>query len=294
MEWIVAIQKAINYIEEHLLEEINYEDVADHVNISSYEFHRAFSFMTGITPTIYIRNRRLSLAAKEIIDTDAKIIDIAFKYGYDTSESFSKAFTRFHNVSPKNARENMSKLVLFNPFSIKLTIEGGTMNYKITETKGLKFLTICKNFKNEIVNDPNNHDIPVFWDECYKNGSIDKLLSLRPIGNQLLYGLCNPCKEDNTFDYSIGIILDENTTLLTEDEINKFGFSIMEVPSAKYVLLDCYGEDASCIKKTWTKFYKEFLPQMGYSAANAVDFEVYYGDDRPGLFCELWIPICKK
>ena len=80
MEWIVAIQKAINYIEEHLLEEINYEDVADHVNISSYEFHRAFSFMTGITPTIYIRNRRLSLAAKEIIDTDAKIIDIAFKY----------------------------------------------------------------------------------------------------------------------------------------------------------------------------------------------------------------------
>jgi AraC family transcriptional regulator len=294
MEWIASIQKAINYIEEHLLEEINYEDVANHVCISSYEFHRAFGFVMGMTPIAYIRNRRLSLAAKEVISNDIKIIDIALKYGYDTSESFSKAFTRFHGVSPKSARENMSKLVLFNPLSIKLTIEGGLMNYKITEMNSMKFLTICKNFKNEIVNDPNNHDIPDFWDECYKNGSIDKLLSLRPGENQVLYGLCNPCKKDDTFDYSIGVILDENTALLSNDEINKLGLSVLEVPSSKYVVLECFGEDASCSKEMRTKFYKEFLPQMGCFAAHSVDFEVYYGSDRPGLFCELWIPICKK
>ena len=79
MEWIVAIQKAITYIEEHIMEEINYEDVAKNVFISSYEFHRAFSFLTGMTANSYIRNRRLSLAGKEIVESDVKITDIALK-----------------------------------------------------------------------------------------------------------------------------------------------------------------------------------------------------------------------
>ena len=112
-------------MEEHLLEEINYEDVAKHVHTSSYEFHRAFSFLTGITANAYIRNRRLSLAGREITDTDSKITDIALKYGYDTPESFTKAFTRFHGVAPSVAREGNAKLVLFNPLVIKLTVDGG-------------------------------------------------------------------------------------------------------------------------------------------------------------------------
>ena len=79
MEWISAVQKAIVYMENHLLEHINYEDVARQVHISCHEFHRAFSFLTGMTANAYIRNRRLSLAAREILDGDDKITDIAFK-----------------------------------------------------------------------------------------------------------------------------------------------------------------------------------------------------------------------
>lgn len=107
MEWIAAMQQAITYMEEHLMEEINYEDVAKHVHTSNYEFHRAFSFLTGMTANTYIRNRRLSLAGKEIVENDAKITDIALKYGYETPESFTKAFTRFHGVAPKYARESI-------------------------------------------------------------------------------------------------------------------------------------------------------------------------------------------
>ena len=145
MEWIVAIQKAITYIEEHIMEEINYEDVAKNVFISSYEFHRAFSFLTGMTANSYIRNRRLSLAGKEIVESDVKITDIALKYGYETPESFTKAFTRFHGVSPKIARDDSAKLVLFNPFVIKLTLDGGKiMDYRITQTKRHFVLFSCK------------------------------------------------------------------------------------------------------------------------------------------------------
>ena len=130
------MQQAITYMEELLMEEINYEDVAKHVHTSSYEFHRAFSFLTGMTANAYIRNRKLSLAGREIVETDGKITDIALKYGYDTPESFTKAFTRFHGVAPKFAREESGKLVLFNPLVIKLTVEGGkSMDYRIVQTE---------------------------------------------------------------------------------------------------------------------------------------------------------------
>ena len=112
MEWISEIQLAINYIEEHIMNEINYEDAAKSLHISCYEFHRAFSFLTGMTANAYIRSRRLSLAGREIVETDAKITDIALKYGYDTPESFTKAFTRFHGISPKTARDESAKLAL--------------------------------------------------------------------------------------------------------------------------------------------------------------------------------------
>ena len=137
MEWIEALQKAITYMEEHLLEEINYEDVAKQVHTSSYEFHRAFSFVTGLTANAYIRNRRLSLAGKEIVETDAKITDLAMKYGYDTPESFTKAFTRFHGIAPKKARTEVCHIVvglIINNSVVKLSY------------KCYKFLFFCLNY----------------------------------------------------------------------------------------------------------------------------------------------------
>ncbi|MEE3496611.1 MAG: AraC family transcriptional regulator, partial [Butyrivibrio sp.] len=167
MEWIEALQKAITYIEEHLLEEINYEDVARQVHTSSYEFHRAFSFVTGLTANAYIRNRRLSLAGKELVETDAKITDLAMKYGYETPESFTKAFTRFHGVAPKTAREEAGKLVLFNPLTITISVKGGkSMDYRIVQTKEKKFIALVREFSNAIINDEANHDVADFWGEC--------------------------------------------------------------------------------------------------------------------------------
>ncbi len=296
MEWIAAIQQAITYMEEHLLEEINYEDVAKQVHTSSYEFHRAFSFLTGMTANAYIRNRRLSLAGKEILETAGKITDIALKYGYETPESFTKAFTRFHGVAPKTAREEAVKLVLFNPLTIKLTVEGGkSMDYRIVQTKELKFIAISKSFRNEIINDEENHEVSDFWGECNEKNLIGPICGLRPEGKRDLYGLCTPTKEgEDTFDYGIGVLVDEETAAFDLAEMEKAGYHIWDVKPGTYVVFDCIGEDGDCITQAWSKFYKEFLPQMGYEAAEETDYEIYYEKGRSGLFCELWIPIKKK
>ena len=296
MEWIAAMQQAITYMEEHLMKEINYEDVAKHVHTSSYEFHRAFSFLTGMTANSYIRNRKLSLAGREIVETDTKITDIALKYGYETPESFTKAFTRFHGIAPKFAREESAKLVLFNPIVIKLTVEGGkSMDYRIVQTKEQKFIALVRSFRNEIINDEENHDIPDFWGECHDKNLVEPIRNLRPEGKRDLYGLCSPTQAgENTFEYGIGVLIDEETMDFDATEMEKAGYRIWDVKPGTYVVFDCIGDDGNCISDTWTKFYKEFLPQMGYESETETDYEIYLEKGRTGLFCELWIPVRRK
>jgi AraC family transcriptional regulator len=266
------------------------------MHISGYEFHRAFSFLAGMTVTTYIRNRRLSLAARDIVETDSKITDIALKYGYETPESFTKAFTRFHGVAPKFARAERGRLVLFNPFVIKLTVEGGKcMDYRIVETKPQRFVALVENFRNDIINDEKSRDIPDFWEACQQKNRIDPLLALRPSGKKDLYGLCAPAKEGkDTFEYGIGILVDEETTEFSLAELENAGYRIWEIASGTYAVFECIGEDGDCISDTWGKFYKEFLPQMGYEAEETTDYELYPENPAAGLFCELWIPIRRK
>lgn len=264
MEWIEALQKAITYMEEHLFEEINYEDVAKQVHMSSYEFHRAFSFVTGLTANAYIRNRRLSLAGKELLETDTRITDLAMKYGYDTPESFTKAFTRFHGVAPKTAREEVGKLTLFNPLTITISVKGGKrMDYRIVQTKEKKFIALVREFSNGIINDEANHDVADFWGEVNSNQMLSPIWMLREDGKRDLYGLCSPTTEGkDTFEYGIGIIIDEDTAEFDQEDLEKKGFRIWDVNPGTYVVFDCVGEDGDCIAKTWVMFYKEFLPQM--------------------------------
>lgn len=296
MEWVSLLQMAINFMETHLLEDINYEDVAKQVNLSSYNFHRTFSLMAGMTANEYIKSRRLSLAGQELQLTNAKIIDIAYKYGYETPESFSKAFSRFHGVTPKQAKMKGTQLSLFNALLIKITLEGGkVMDYRIEESGKQKFIAKVKAFLNENINDESNHEIPDFWNDLKSTQFLKKLQSMRPEGKRDLYGLCSPNKEnETTFDYGIGILLDQDTVVPDEAVINKAGFQIWETKPLTYVVFQCFGDDGSCIAKMWGKFFKEFLPQSGYEHLENTDYEVYYEVAKKELFCELWIPVKEK
>lgn len=107
METIRLLQQAIDYVEQNLSSAIGVEDIAGAAMTSKYHFQRMFHALTGFTVTEYVRNRRLTLAAEELAGTDGKVIDIALKYGYETPESFAKAFQRMHGVTPQMARKRM-------------------------------------------------------------------------------------------------------------------------------------------------------------------------------------------
>lgn len=293
---IQLIQQAINYMEEHILEEINYADVAKAVHMSCYNFHRTFSFIAGMTATEYIRSRRLTLAAQELQFNDISVIEAAYKYGYDSPESFSKAFSRFHGSTPKQAKQKGAKLHLFGPLVIKITLEGGSiMDYRIEHREHQQFIALVRSFPNEITNDDNNHSIPDFWTEGYEKNLIEPMRLLRPEGKRDLYGLCSPIKDSETdFNYGIGIIVDGDTGTEKFDQLLNSGYQIWETEPSDYAVFKCMGTDGSSLGETWSKFYKEFAPQTGYIQTDGTDFEIYYENGEKNLFCELWIPVRKS
>ena len=124
MSWMEDTQKAINYIEDNLLE-VRAEDAANYIYSSSDHFQRMFLIVTGFTVSEYIRNRKLSLAGRELTDSNSKVIDIAFKYGYETPASFTKAFTRFHGFTPSKVQSSENRLKCFSPLTIQINIKGG-------------------------------------------------------------------------------------------------------------------------------------------------------------------------
>ncbi len=123
MNWIQSLTKAINYIENHLTDDINIEAVSHQAFTSSSHFQLIFHVVIGMTVGEYIRYRRLSLAAFDLLQPNSRIIDVAMRYQYDTQESFSKAFTRFHGIPPSKVQPG--KVKLFHPLSINITIQGG-------------------------------------------------------------------------------------------------------------------------------------------------------------------------
>lgn len=285
------LQQAINFMEEHILEDIGYVDAAKAVGMSGYSFHRVFSFTVGMTANEYIRSRRLSLAGQELRDGGISVLDAALKYGYESPESFTKAFAKFHGSTPRQAKGAGATLRLFEPLMIKITIGGGSMlEYRIEHKESMRFVVVKRAFDNETLMDAQGHSIPEFWDECREKGMIEPARELHPEGKRDLYGLCGPVKKSETeFYYGIGV-RDSGRI----GELTKAGeYDIWETESADYAVFKCKGPDGGCIGEAWDRFFKEFCPQTGYTQTGQPDFELYYEQGEPGVFCELWVPVRK-
>lgn len=282
MDYIKSMQSAIDYMEEHMLENISYEDVADHVYMSNYHFHRLFSMLAGISANEYMRNRKLSMAGQELSLSNIKVIDIALKYGYESPESFSKAFSRFHGVTPNAARQSGTSLKFFDRLVIKVKLEGGTaMDYKIVEKEKFKLLAKVEAFRNEVVSEDGD-EIPAFWDKCEKDGVYDVLR--RHTRKHDLYGVCAPISKQSThFDYGIGMVYEGG-------EVPE-GYRVWDVNPTKWAVFKCIGTDGECIAEMWERIFNEFLPGSEYTMLDDTDFELYYENNKEDCFCEIWIPV---
>ncbi len=290
MDWITGIQRAIDYTEKNLTDEIDYEQAARAACSSPFHFQRMFSLLCGFTLGDYIRMRRLTLAAQELMQTADKVVDIALKYGYDTPESFSRAFTRFHGVTPSEARHGGS-IKSFSPLSVKLILSGGnTMEYRIEKLGTFK--AVCK---RKQVTKPQGYtataDISEFWNKCSKDGTMDNICKYGSF--ERLHGVLGICfsgeLEEAGFPYGIGA---EYNGKPLEGE----GLDIVEIPAYTYAVFECRGKMPEAFASTYQRICTEFFPQSSYEYGKGVELEVYPSADvsDPNYYCEIWIAVKEK
>ena len=289
MDWITGIQNAINYIEEHLTEEIDYEIVAKEASCSSFYLQRIFSILCGMTLGDYIRNRRLTLAGNELSAADDKVIDIALKYGYESPESFTRAFSRFHGVTPSKAKKDGSKLKSFTRLSVKITLSGGNiMDYKIIEKNA--FDIIEKVEAHTVENSENAKSIPDFWMRSHNDGTVKTLLDTTT-DRTYIFGVCygNLPENAKTFDYSIAAKCDNNTVVPE-------GFRKNTIPARTWAVFECKGAMPNAMQDMWHKIISEFFPTSGYQPTYEMDIEAYTDGNMgsPDYRSEIWVPVIKK
>lgn len=226
------------------------------------------------------------MAGQEISVSDFKVIDIAFKYGYESPESFTKAFSRFHGISPIMAKRAGGKLKSFNRLLIKIKLEGGIMlDYRIERKEGFTVLAKVKQFKNETVSENGTNEIAKLWEESSKDGTFSTLR--QHATNNDMYGLCAPISKESThFDYGIGMKYAGGQL--------PDGYTEWEVKPTLWAVFKCIGEKPDCIAETWDRIFKEFLPGSEYQMLDDTDYELYSESSQPDCFCEIWIPVMKK
>lgn len=287
MEWSESISKAINYIESHITEELTIADIAEQAIISPYYFQKGFSMLCGLTVGEYVKKRRLTLAGCELISTDKKIIDIALEYGYDSPDSFTKAFLRFHDATPTAIRKGEAMIKSFAPLKIKLVLTGGyTMEYKIVKKAPFTVVGVSAVFKY----DNADHEIPEFWAAFKQSGKNLRINSM--------YGISIDKNMDgNEFEYLIA----DNYNPLNEIPT---GFVTLVIPQFTWAVFACKGALAGThsLQNIHERIFQEWLPQnKNYEIAAGYHIEMYsnpadYANsiEDENYYSEIWIPVREK
>lgn len=282
MDWINRLNSAIGYIEENITDEIDMEKVANIAGCSSYHFQRMFAYMSELPLSEYIRRRKMSLAAAELLTGEKKIIDIALQYGYDSPTAFTRAFKKVHGVAPSQIGEKDVVIKAYPPIRFHITIKGECeMNYRIVKKEAFKIVGISMPLEKEL--EKNFEMVPQMWGKAAMDGTIPKLLEMANTEIKGILGV-STCNDKEDWKYYIAAA----STLEVPE-----GMEAFEVPAATWAIFRGEGKMLG-IQELECKIVTDWLPTSGYEYANAPDIEVYFNSDPEHAIYEVWIPIVKK
>ena len=282
MEWIERLNGAINYIEEHLGEDIDLNEASKIACCSTYHFQRMFAYMADIPLSEYMRRRRMSLAAVDLQSGDNKVIDVALKYGYDSPTAFNRAFKNIHGIAPSQAKEKGVVLKAFPPISFRITIKGDSeMNYRIEKKEAFRIVGVSSPLEKEI--EKNFEIVPTMWANVASSGMIAQLAMMMDSELKGLLGVSS-CNEAEDWKYYIAVA----STKSLPDGIEEY-----IIPSATWAIFTGEGTNQS-IQGLEKRIVTEWLPTSGYEYGNAPDIEVYLNPDPQNAKYEVWIPVVRK
>lgn len=283
MNWITKMNAALDYIEDNLVGELTPESIASIACTSKFHFLKTFSILSGKSLGEYIRERKITHSAKDVVNSNKKIVDIALSYGYETPEAFTKAFKRFHGLSPKEARNKNKILTVAPPLRFNIDVRGAErMQYKISQMKSFKVTgpsIKVKTTDSSVV-------IPRFIKRKWRDGTIPRLYEAA--GPLTVMGvLYNYSPDHEYYRYMISIEQSEKSLDLYNETV--------EIPDASWAIFSGKGKYPESVKECWTRIYAEWFPATGYKHDDAPQLVFIRNKNRKEVAgWEIWIPVLKE
>lgn len=284
MDTLENMKNAIDYIEDNLNREIEYARIAKIALCSQYHFQRMFAFLMGVPLSEYIRRRRLTLAAFDLQNSRHKIIDIALKYGYNSPDSFSRAFMAMHGITPSKARENGRALKAYPRVTFSLSLKGVVeMNYRIEQKASFTIVGVKERLSHI---EGLGENIGRMWRETSAE-TIEQISGLGDTEPYGLLGVYSGMYDDNTTDYYIAT----TTKKSCPETLCK-----LEIPSLTWAIFEITGSMPTAMAEMWGRIFSEWFPTAAYEHAEAPEVEWYSKGDLSATDykSEIWIPVIKK
>lgn len=291
MEWTETLRSAISYMESHMEDAVTAEDVAAHVHLSPFYLQKGFEVVTGYSVAKYLRCRRLYLAALDLAQKGEKVIDVAYRYGFETPESFTKAFARFHGATPTQIRRDPRKIKPFLPLKIAVSVVGGeALEYTVEEEEAFTVIGISREFSF----DSGYAEVPGFWDEFntkYFSAGGSEAPQLEAV---LRHGIgeFGVCIDENcapgTFRYLIA-------GRYRGGEVPE-GMELYRFPALAWAKFPCCGPLPGALQARNAQIFQEWLPgNTEYCTAMDCTVEWYSEDDSSSPDCRsaIWLPVKK-
>lgn len=277
MNVLDCLNWTVSYIEQHITEEIEYKTLADSTGIPVYHFQKMFACMADVPLTEYIRRRRMSLAAEELLKGNRKIVDVALKYGYNSPTAFNRAFQSVHGVSPSMVKKGCAPAVSYPALQFSFSVKGsGKLNFRIEKKESFRILGISSPLAREL--EKNFKTIPHRWDQALADGTLDRLFPLMDGKSSGLMGVSVHHGED--WRYFIAVSSSQSAK----------GMEAYEFPAASWAVFSGEGTNKT-LQELERRVITEWLPSSGYHYADIPDIEVYLKADPKACVYEYWLPV---
>lgn len=286
MDWLNGMNDVLEFIEDNLSQPIQYESLSKIVGCSVYEFSRIFSFIAGMPVSEYIRRRRLSQAVFDVQNGSEKIIDIAFKYGYESPTAFTRAFKELHGTTPMSARRPGVVLKTYPPISFVLTIKGvEQMKFRIEKRECFQIMGLSGYESREYL--PGDSLSPL-WRKFMDNY------------NEILWNngesfYTAPFWQVAAYQYESQNGLTKTIIGAEFKDKNPAGLTVETIPAAEWVVFTINSKTGfDNVDKAYARILTEWFPQSQYSRDTSVPhLEVFPGGnaDSPDYEWEIWVPV---
>ena len=298
MNWAEVINETLHYLEDNIMTVQGPKEVAMEIHVSSSYLQTSFQLITGYTIGEYIRSRRLYLAAMDLIEKDDKIIDVAEKYGYETPESFTKAFSRFHDATPNEIKKKNKPAKVFLPLKLKFSVKGAdTVDVVIEKMPKFKILGVSDVFVNETCFEK----IPDFvWGFINRHGNELNADQFYGVSVGETDAVLNSEGGPWAKDYE-DISFEEKFLFLTGVDYDggkiPEGMTVIEIPEMVWAKFKCKDTSVEASQAMRRYIFGEWLFDADeYDLVDEYNIERYGvpNDDGDGIHNEIWLPVRRK